>query len=239
MIAVIPSIGRSPLLKELVRTLLSDGVEVHVIDNSSGGQRPSFRLVKEWVRDSRLKVVEIPLQSIYRTWNEALDLGASRDENVLILNDDIILQPGSAVEMDDLLKRSGFGILSFFDRSRLDQLRMKRASGGSVIIATTNSARVGKGHALCGYAFAANPLKCARANEGFIWWCGDDDLFYGTARGGAHVGIAFSVGVEHPKDGTSSEHVQLPYGWKAHDLDLLETIIQESDTTRCPSMVGK
>jgi hypothetical protein len=239
MIAVIPSIGRSPLLAPLVRTLLDDGVAVRVVDNTTHGIGASRDLLDDVLENPRLLWLAVPGQGIYRTWNYGLDLGDRQYGNVLVLNDDIVLRPGAATEMDALLTRSGFGVLSFFDRSRLDQLRIRRACGGNAIAATTNSARVGKGHGICGYAFAANPSKCARCDEEYIWWCGDDDLFYGTARGGSHVGIAFSVQVEHPKDGTSSEHVELPYGWKAHDIDRLEASIQENAPAQCPSMVGK
>ena len=225
MIALIPTINRSPLLGALLDVLVSDGVEVIIIDGSD-------EHVAKYPGVTRLRAK----QNIYKSWNHGLDAGSASGENVLILNDDIILQPGAAMKMDALLSRSEFGIVSFFDVNRLDQLRIKRAHPDKALVATTPAAIAGKGHAICGYAFAANPAKCARCDEGFLWWCGDDDLFYATVRNRHHVGVALGIEVQHPTEGTSSDGISswLPYGWKAHDFDRLESNLAATAPT--PSM---
>jgi len=233
MIAIIPSIGRSPRLTTLVRTLLDDGVTVHVVDNARDKQTKAvIDMVSSGAGvfngSDRVRVYWRPGQGIYKTWNYGLDLGASRGENVLVLNDDIVLEPGAAVAIEKILDASGFGIVSFFDSGLPNQVALRPADPSILIADTTIPASFGRAHGLCSYAFVANPKLCARADERFIWYCGDPDFFYTTAKSGARIGVAHSVTVQHfdkpgQTTGTPDEVVNeiLPKGWREHDIALI------------------
>lgn len=256
MIAIIPSIGRSPRLTALVRTLLDDGVEVRVVDNSA--KRPSGDVLRmlqaasdeggvsaEWSNDvsftGGLRLDYRPGQGIYRTWNEALDLGAARGENVLVLNDDVAVEPGAAAAIEKILVDSGYAIVSFFDPTLPNQVALLPKNPETLISDTTIPAASGVAHGICGAAFAVNPLRAARCDERFLWYCGDQDLFYSTAASGQRIGIAHSVRVDHLPDGvtagTPREIVDaiLPEGWLEHDVAL----VTEKWTSRRDAFMAK
>ena len=214
MLAIIPTINRSSLLDPLLETLLGDGVRVVIVDGSND-RHPTVpnvhRIYAKW--------------NIYKTWNYGLDLGKVQgDSSVFVLNDDIVLKPGSLIEMDAVVRKSGLDVVSFFDQSRRSHLRFEALFGTHTLCRRSTPDNSVRGHELCGYAFAVNPSTCPRFDEEFFWWCGDDDMFYRAEHRGHGIGIACWLNVEHPKASASSDDLDsvLPYGWKAHDFHRLD-----------------
>jgi len=213
MLAIIPTINKSEYLPELLKVLRGDGVDVIVIDGTDiQAEDPEgvLRLRHKW--------------NIYKTWNYGLDMGITHGhETVFVLNDDIVATPGSFVALDSILKASGFAIISFEDPNRENHRVMREAIKSTKPVAvseTTAPASEGHAHGICGYAWAANPHLCARADEGYIWYCGDDDLFYSTARKGHKIGVAHGVQILHPDPMHSSKNINeiMPEGWQEHDI---------------------
>jgi hypothetical protein len=232
MLAIIPSIGRSPRLGPLVRTLVDEGVRVRVVDNSKDAPSASLAEILSDahfgdVDEARLVLDWRPGQGIYRTWNEGLDAGFDRGENVLVLNDDVVIAPGAAAAIEKILVDSGFAIVSFFDPGLPNQVELRPKDPRTLLAETSIPAAAGVAHGLCGYAFAANPARASRCDERFIWYCGDQDFFYSTAASGQRIGIAHSVEVLHLENeatsGTPRDVVDaiLPEGWCERDVALI------------------
>ena len=198
----------------MLRVLKGDGVKVIVVDGTD----------KRHVSDDRVEWINREW-NIYKTWNHGIDLAKEQGHStVFVLNDDIVLKPGSCVGMDRVVKECGLAIVSFFDRARRDHLRLLSRFGDKTVVRRETPATSNRDHSICGYAFASNPLKCPRADEEFLWWCGDDELFYRAQHHGAGVGVACCIHVEHPSEGTSSSDIdtKFPYGWKARDFEMLD-----------------
>lgn len=213
MLAVIPSIGRTPLLTTLVQTLLAASARVLVVDNGVGASRPLIAApihpMMEWFHR--------PGWGIYRTWNFGLDCVEFMDDEdqVLILNDDVILKLGAAFVICKLLRESGFALLGFDNRRDI----LTDPPAVRELPATTRN-----GHSVGMFAFAANPGLCARADERFQWFCGDDDLVRATLQKGGRVGVAEGVPILHMGPDTSSANgVDVrPPGWRDHDFALMQ-----------------
>lgn len=227
MLAVIPTVGRSPFLRELVSVLLCDAITVIVIDAHPNGCGPSFISIAQADFDHPRMNWMIRPWPIYRSWNFALDHAELRADTVLVLNDDIILESGSAHAMEKLLAESGFALLAFDARDRESVFNLDgpgRAQVYSVAGVYEPKCEFGL-HGLGMFAFAANPAITARCDERFQWWYGDDDLIYSTVASGGRVGIAHRIHVQHPQEGTSSPpHAAddlRPPGWRKHDRALI------------------
>lgn len=202
-VAVIPTIGLPPTLPDLVGQLHEENVPVMLICN--GGPECSRDLAHRY----RTLVVESPFR-IYEAWNFGMDWADRR--SCLILNDDVVLAPGAATLVCDELEKGDWAILGF-------------DYGPSIVSTPQALETVGtfRHGGVGGFAFGVRPDRCARVDERFKWWGGDDDLIYATVAKGGKVGKLYGAKVEHPQPSftANARPDLLPAGWEANDRALL------------------
>lgn len=209
MIAVIPSIGISPLLPELLSTLKEASVTTIIVDNAQ------TRTLAESVSFEYGAVyMHRPGWNIYKTWNLGIRLGSLKNENVLVLNDDIRLNVDGIHAMDKELT-NGWALLGFDYNKTVDQ-----GYSNNGIKEVVGSFRLG---GIGGFAFGVNPRLSGRCHTGFIWYGGDDDLFYHTQSLGGKLGLMMGNPVTHETTTTGRHTIQyLPEDWFEHDRQLLK-----------------
>ena len=210
MHVIIPSIGESEYLPGLLAALIreDDVGSVVVVDNSpmeSPLQRAAERALSpgdtfsdiyDAVRTGFIHIVRIPGQSIYKTWNMGMDRAHELGTACVILNDDIILSPGSLKVAEDIL------VASCWTEPPLMLVGLEHLSTGplSGVREVTGTFRTG---GFGGFAFAVNPARCPRVDERFRWWYGDDDLAERIKAVGGRMVVARGARVQHPKPSTS------------------------------------
>lgn len=210
-LAVIPTIGASPMLRPLVATLVEEGVNVVLIDNLPADRPTPEQVVNTW--NSARYLSRPDWRGIYRQWNLGMGYGALANVPTLVLNDDIVLEPGAATKMVTWLNGTEWAILGF------DYLPQgyKQRTEAVAVFGTYRTCGVG------GFAFGVNPRRCARVDLRFRWWGGDDDLVQATLAKGERVGLLRGAVVAHPTPSLSANANGdlLPEGWAEHDRALL------------------
>lgn len=204
-LAIIPTIYESPYFDDLCSELWGEDVKVIAVCNRAF----DGPLCADGTYATHL---QRPTWGIYRTWNFGMRLGAHLGVPVLVLNDDIILEPGAATTVCDELAKGDWAVLGF------DYKPGWWRRGPSPTYGTYRHGGVG------GFAFGVNPKLCARTDRRFKWWGGDDDLMFATRAAGGKVGIMGGAGVRHPQPSLSAHaHPELlPEGWYTHDRELLQ-----------------
>jgi hypothetical protein len=218
-LAVIPSIGRSPLLPDLVALLVDEYIDVLLIDNLPGAE-PSELVTAQ--AGPGVRVMHRPAwRGIYRQWNVGLRLGWQKNVPVLVLNDDIVLPPWAPTTMVNVLADSNEWSLLGFDY-RAPEGHQNMVSPLATPTPTKGTWRHG---GLGGFAFGAHPRRCTRVDERFKWWGGDDDLVFSTAARGGKVGVLVGCPVLHPQPSltANSSGDLLPDGWDVDDNALLHS----------------
>ena len=224
-IAIIPTIRKSEYLDDLVKTLLGDGVTVIVVDGAEPPSLVDAATLHPERAQPGLTWLYRKDWNIYRTWNLGLKTAREEgDDTLFILNDDLVIKPGAFAEMDKCLASSGFALLSFEDPLRENHQAMRaNITKERAISDTTLPASNGWAHGICGYAFAVHTDRIPEDflfDEGYIWYCGDDDFFYRVAKADKKIGVAHGILVSHPDPMHSSKDKDnfLPNGWHEHDL---------------------
>lgn len=211
-LALIPSVGATPLLVALVDRLADEDIQAVIVDNYPGPDREDWTdTLLAATRQARY--LWRPDWGIYRSWNFGIRAGRRLKCPVLILNDDIILPAGSASTMIRALGYwPEFGLLGFNYGAHV-------ATPPGVVIARGTYRNRGIG----GFAFGVNPGQCALVDERFKWWGGDDDLIQSTLRLGYGTGVLSSATVEHPTPSLTANANPglLPPDWAEHDRSLL------------------
>lgn len=214
MIAVIPSIGESEYLPGLLATLAAEDcvTEVIVVDNSPmetsryrAAERAlepgeHFATVYDAITEGHIRVLRIPGQTIYATWNMGMNLADARGTHCAILNDDLILPSGSLEVCRATLDRLHFTFdpavlcgLNYGARSMTPDLD----AGTRQVEGTFRTGGFG------GFAFVVHGGLCPRVDERFRWWYGDDDLAERIKAAGLRMVVANGAPVQHPKPSTS------------------------------------
>lgn len=184
--AVIPSKQRIKSLSKLANRLILDNVNVVVIDT---GYSKKLKLDEELqclhvIRDTE------PI-NISRWWNVGLNfikgwnagIGYNKEYYVAILNDDIeapenlVRDLATAMETDKT-------VAAFPDIHNVGPGILTQREPTSVF------------HRMQGYAFCLRGSANLKADEDFVWWCGDDDLDW-AARGAGGVSRVANISVKH------------------------------------------
>lgn len=218
--AVIPTIGASPMLDDLIMSLIRGGVSrIWLFDNF-----PHDR-VRAMVDDERLRYVaarhhsvnleRVP-RSIYASWNDAMDRAVVHGYDVLhVLNDDIGLDPLDVHRVTEAVAASEYAIMGYDHRDR--------ATAGPLQVHGSY-----RKHGVPGFAFAVDPAQCARVHPGFRWWGGDDDLFNRTEEQGNPIAVLPGAYVHHPVPSLSSTKYPLETPWHDEDRALMQELWNES-----------
>jgi hypothetical protein len=198
VVAVIPTIGKSPYLRDLCQSLAAEGIDTRVYVNSDTVAGEIALDIKAAGWDT---LWHRPGWTIYQEWNDAAEWACSLDAHLLVLNDDIQVAPQFAAWMGNALDR--------FPEYALISTHAGRPvafsdPGGNVIPA---GFRVGDRRAFANWAFVARPEAWQMIGDYEIWY-GDDDLIAKVGNAGWGVGYLDSVGVAHY---TSTTTRQMPW----------------------------
>lgn len=208
--ALIPTIGLSPYLLPLLETLLADEhcLFIDLPDNGSTDEPHGLTcqlLDSDLMHPEVLEAIESgrimrrrTSGTIYRSWNEAMD--AARYTPVAILNDDVVLAPGSIREALRHLSRT-VPVVGLEYR--------RRVAEGAVEAPLREVSGTFKDGGLGGFAFVVLPDYAPRVDPGYQWWYGDDDLVRKTLRLKRTVAVATGAPVDHPRPSLSGNQM----GW--------------------------
>lgn len=166
--AIIPTLYHPPLLDGLIETLEADGVDVILLDSNDYDHK------------------------IHRMWNtgieKALEIGATE---IAILNDDIVLLPGSLPLMVAILRAEPtLGIVYPHQGAPMEAGLPTEWK----VELTTGSARVG---GMTGFCFMFKAEIDLRFDEAFHWWYGDDTFEEQVRQLGYGVGRVVGLPLEH------------------------------------------
>ena len=218
MIVCIPSIGGSPLLVDLLHVLLcEEGVsKIYLYDNSVEavtGYSPLMDLLKDSavIRDAvKFKDIIVEFnhpETIYGSWNRGILEARRSDQNVAILNDDIILKPGSLTAAESVMTTDmGLIGLNYFD----PEAEVSKNAGVREVVGTYRTTGFG------GFAFILPP-DSPFVDERFQWWYGDDDLAERVKQKGGRLVVALGAPVFHPSPSTTGN--QHPWTMRAAGED--------------------
>jgi GT2 family glycosyltransferase len=166
--AVIPTLYRPPQLAPLVEMLEEEGVDVFVLESGDYDHQ------------------------IHRMWNAGIDrareIGATE---VVVLNDDIYLLPGSIPLMVAVLRADpALGIVYPHQGTPLEAGIPKEWK----VELTQGSARVG---AMTGFCFMFKAEIDLRFDEAYHWWYGDDTFEEQVRQLGYGVGRIIGLPIGH------------------------------------------
>lgn len=197
-LVAIPTIGASDLLPGLLDFLLLDSsvkvIELYVNDPTK------VRSVRNIVRgmktcdNSKIRIRRAPEKTIYPSWNMALDSAELLGLTAFILNDDIDFP-----ELDPITEALNWWARN--DDRDIAIMGFDHTAERTEVGMCEGSFRHG---GIPGFAFGADPTRCARVDEQFGWWYGDDDLFFGTAAKGHKLALC-PVAVRHEASTTASK----------------------------------
>ena len=184
--AVIPSRDRPGLLADLVSTLVSDNVNVVVIDT---GYEPPWGTYHGKVTTLR-DTTQPP--NISRWWNLGLDyaqrIEGGNEHVVAVLNDDVIVPKGFVQRLAVFITTQD-AVAAY-----PDQHDYFIGKGGC--LKHTVAEPVSLYTRMCGYAFALRGSARLRADEKLEWWYGDDDLDWRARQAGGSV-LVGGLKVQH------------------------------------------
>ena len=180
--AVVPSNGRS-YLDGCLRSLRDqvDGIVVVANDDFDPGDLgPDVVVVKDAGVD----------RNISRWWNlgleaaEGLARARGRDPwNALVVNDDVVCPPHLVRTLADKLREYRAAIAYPNQRDDVEAV-------------WTRAEPVNLFHRITGYCFMLAGESGLRLDEQFVWWAGDDDLFWRGNQAGGSV-LVPGCRVEH------------------------------------------
>jgi hypothetical protein len=219
VIVCIPSIGRSPYLVDLLNVLLDEPIVygIYLYDNSKEAQDGYSPLMDSLSHDSIIRqavkygsiVPEFNYpETIYGSWNRAIRKATELEEYVAILNDDLILPPGSLAAAQAVVPGWGLVGLNYFEPDRTPDMNapVREVHG------TYRTTGFG------GFAFVLPPHS-PEVDSRFQWWCGDDDLAERVKATGRKLGVATGAPVAHPAPSTTGN--QMPWVPAACGEDML------------------
>lgn len=182
---VIPTKNRPAYLRDAVDSLASQASTVIVVDN---GSTPP---VESWRPDMTVVRREEYPPNISRLWNVGIDLAgkfavaASAEVwNVLVVNDDTVSPPGLVDTLSAEL-RATTAVCAYPDQFGLGRRVLHR-----------EARPVPAAERICGYCFMLRGECEMRADEGLVWWFGDDALEWSCRLAGGSL-LVPGVRVEH------------------------------------------
>lgn len=181
----IPTIGRSPVLVELILSLAADPI-VRRITIGDNGMEPDQLALIEAACD-RIFYAEVTDQrgvGLYAMWNQAI---TEADGHLAILNDDVRIPMGmvsclalAALAHDLTLVCPDYALTDPHLSLHVELVQGTYRDGG-----------------VCGFAFLVDADRCPLIDERFRIWYGDDDLVWKIREQGGRVGILRGLPVEH------------------------------------------
>lgn len=175
-----------------------------MFDNGSTDATPDY-LREVRTLDSRFTTVDAPGDTIYEMWGRGLGLARAHDaDHVAILNNDLVLAPGTLQALSGALDRHPDLWVTYPDYDR----RVAQGVGETALRRTSGTYRHG---GMCGYAFMLNVAHITwepLIDPHLTWWAGDDDLAFEIEERGGGQGRVVGLPVDHLGGATSAVHPQ-------------------------------
>lgn len=198
---LVPSIGRSAYTAQLLHTLAVDPTvrTIRVVDNRDG----DGLVLRKQFKHPKVEWQKRPRAGIYQIWSDFIqecDTYQPVTDLAVILNDDVILQPGAVAEMVHAAHiHPGIAVFGFdVDRPTSCLLMRVRPVHGTY-----------RAHGIPGFAFAVRPQLAPKplVDPQFEWWGGDDDMVFTiTRKFNFPCVVAEGIGVDHPQPSSSAIH---------------------------------
>lgn len=207
-VAVIPSRYEPKRVAALAGELVAEA-EVIILDN---GHEP--RLTS---RDPRLTVVDARGDGVYRMWNRGwqMALERARPVNVAVLNDDILIRPGTLTLLARAL-RAEPRLGAVYPDARVRSGRLPRK-----ITYTTEWDPAG-GRSLTGFCFMfKGELELPPFDEGMEWWYGDSEFDESVKLAGYGVARVDRVPIYHVSDSEANDWARRP--------ELKEAVVRDGE----------
>lgn len=174
IVAVIPTLYRPPTLQPLLDVLKADDINVILIDTK--GREPD----------------------IYRWWNEGCDEARARGATeIAVLNDDIVILPGTLPLMARAIREHGLGV-SYPEVGKLavpHALEVTETEG--LWRGTWPKAVRTSDLGMTGFIFMFTATLPVRFDESYRWYAGDDAFEEAVWRAGYRVGCVRGLRIEH------------------------------------------
>jgi GT2 family glycosyltransferase len=153
------------------------------------------------------EIIGMPGVSIYSEWNDAAAGARGTGQHLLLLNDDIVMLPGTARALADALDQNpDCGLISVGHT-------VPAVSPGAVVRV---SHQTGDRRSFMQWCFIARADMWQDVDSRYRIWYGDDDLIWKMTAAGHEVGVLQGVGVSHYVSTTS---VQQPWTHQAAGED--------------------
>lgn len=182
--AVIPSRDRRAMLAELVSTLVSDNVNVVVIDTGYEPPWATYHGKVTVLRDA----VQVP--NISRWWNLGLNYVKHEEGDdeyvVAVLNDDLVVPKRFVQQLATAIMDRG-AAAAYPDQHGFGKNFMHHYVGPISLY-----------RRMTGYAFALRGSANIRADETLEWWYGDDDIDWTARQRGGSL-LVGGLSVQHLK----------------------------------------
>jgi hypothetical protein len=201
VLVCIPTIGAAgSITADLIETLLGepDVNEIRIFDNSD--THSGIDALDGYKRKG-VHFIWQPGETIYRAWNECIQLAGSAGVRALILNDDVRIAPGTSAYMAACLDKSGAGVAGT-DPTVGSRAVIPDAMVGERVRGTFRHGGI------TGNAFMIDPgvdWPHTLVHPDFVWWFGDDDLMFRVEKR-ATLCRCIGLGVEHIGGASSAAH---------------------------------
>lgn len=183
MIALIPSINESPYLYDMLDVLHAEPCISRIVIVHNDDDPIEFPV--------GVISIHAPTYTIYEGWNIGIRAGTVGNEHVALLNDDLILPPGSLTTA-----------LEGFDDPDYGLIGLNYGEPGEGVKQVSGTYRTG---GFGGFAFVVAP-GCPLVDPGFQWWYGDDDLAKRILQAGKKLGVHLGAPVKHPHPSTTGHY---------------------------------
>jgi hypothetical protein len=195
-VAVIPSRYEPARLKVLLRVVKQEA-DVIVLDN---GHEPPLV-----TSDPRVCLVDARGDSIYRMWNRGWEMARQRGlVNVAVLNDDIVIVPGTLRLLARALRAAPRIGCVYPDAS------VRSGALPSRITYTTEWDPAG-GRSMTGFCFMfRGELDLPPFDEGMEWWYGDSEFDESVKLAGYGVSRIDGVPIGHISDAELNDWARRP-----------------------------
>lgn len=201
----VPTIGYShyliPLINEIERDravdkiLLTVNLEEYVepIQEFFRFGAPTIEVIETWPQG----------KSLYHGWNTSIDMARKEDAWLAVLNDDIRLTTPYAIShvAGLLASNPSYAIVGL----NWQEPPESADPGARPLRQTHGSYRHG---GVGGWAWVCDPHKIVTVPHDFVWWYGDDHIFFSAEKDGHKLGLANHVHVEHVNELTASSGEQ-------------------------------
>lgn len=186
----IPTLGRSPILEQLLKDLRTDPIveDITVADNGIYNIESWDSVDYACHKNGAIFLNQSGVR-FYAMWNQAIERAAETTGKVAILNDDIAIPPLMVTHLRDALVANDLTLICPDYQMSLDAptkpFRIERVRG---------TFRHG---GITGSAFLVDATRAPVIDERFQIWYGDDDFVWKITQAGGGVAILRGLPLDH------------------------------------------